>query len=182
MQRRDFLRTAGFVAGSGALAGCPGRNGETGLLVTRFRDASDAVADFDSCVVTVSELRVLPAAAATETEEHEGAELLFSIEDASVDLVEVADDGTAFAFEQELMTGQYVYLKLVVARIDAALTDGREAMVTTPDDGPLRFGAPFEIGTGDATILTAGLRPVQRGAATSYVLRPAPSQTTVTYE
>jgi hypothetical protein len=182
MQRRDFLRTTGLVASGGALAGCPGRNRETGLLVARLSDQSGVIGDFESCVVTIRELRVLSAADATETEDHEGAELLFSVDEVSVDLVEIAGEGSAFALEQELMPGAYVYLKLVVANVDATLTDGREAVVETPDNGPLKFPVPFEIRSGQGTTLTADVAPVQRGAPTSYLLRPMPLNTTVSYD
>jgi hypothetical protein len=182
MQRREFLRTTGVAASCGALAGCAGQRNPTGLLVARVRDRDEDLEDFESCVVTIRELRVLSAEAATETEDHRGAELLFSVRDAAVDLVEIAEGETAFAFEQELVTGAYAYLKLAVASVEATLTGGREALVETPDDGPVKVARSFDVRADQATVVTAGLSPVQRGAATSFVLRPAPSLTTVEYE
>lgn len=179
MRRRDFLRTTGLAASGGALAGCPGRSPETGLLVTRLGDQTGPLDRFESCTLTIPELRVLSAADATETEDHQGAELLFSIDGASVDLVELAGGGTTLAFEQELMTGRYAYLKLAVGRIDAMLVDGRDVIVETPDDGPLKVALPFEVSADEPTVVTAGLGLAERGAETSYELRLVPSLTSV---
>ena len=88
MRRREYLIAAsGAVLGTG-LAGCLGGNGDdgsgdsAGTLTTRVIDQLGDIADFESCVVTVTEIRVKPSGSgatddgetATETEAAEAAE------------------------------------------------------------------------------------------------------------
>ena len=126
MRRREYLIAAsGAVLGTG-LAGCLGGNGDggsgdsTGTLATRVTDQPGDIADFESCVVTVTEIRVKPSedeaaddeetpieTEATETagtddgeiNSDEESEARIDVDDAEADLVELQDEETELVSE-----------------------------------------------------------------------------------
>ncbi|MBV0924617.1 DUF4382 domain-containing protein [Halomicroarcula limicola] len=179
MDRRAFLRSA--AAAGVAVAGC-GSDAPTGTLATYVSDRPGAISDFTSCVVSLSELRVLPADETNGTEEHVGSELVFKLDDAVVNLVELVGSTSTLAPEQELATGEYAYLKLGVSSVEATLSGGETAMVSTPGDAALKFDRPFEIRAGERTRFTANFAPVPGSGRGRYLLRPVASETTVSYE
>jgi hypothetical protein len=69
MRRREYLGAAGGVALGTALAGCLGGDGSTGTLATRVTDQPGDIGDFESCVVTISEIRVKPAGGADDDDD-----------------------------------------------------------------------------------------------------------------
>ena len=58
MRRRRYLELAGATTAA-ALAGCTG-GGATGTLATRVSDQPGDIGDFESVVVTITELRTRP--------------------------------------------------------------------------------------------------------------------------
>ncbi|MBX0294696.1 DUF4382 domain-containing protein [Haloarcula nitratireducens] len=180
MDRRAFLRDGVAVAGL-AVAGCSD-DAPTGTLATYVGDRPGAIGDFTACVVSLSELRVLPADETTGTEEHAGSELVFKLDDVAVNLVELAGSAAILAREQELATGEYAYLKLGVSSVEATLSGGEAAMVSTPDDAALKFDRSFEIRADERTRFTAEFAPVPHEGRGRYVLAPTMRGTTVTYK
>jgi hypothetical protein len=189
MKRREFLAAAGAAAGT-ALAGCLG--GTTGTLATRITEQSGDIDDFESCVVTVSELRVMAgtAGAGTATESGQTAqteiptvegEQAYEVANAEIDLVQLRSGNTALIDERELETGDYQYLKLLVSNVDATLGDGTGADVQTPNGAPLKFDAPFEIRENTRTVFAANFAPVKRDQRDGYVLRPVADAVGVSY-
>ena len=204
MRRREYLIAAsGAVLGTG-LAGCLGGNGDsTGTLATRVTDQPGGIADFKSCVVTVTEIRVKPSEGgatndeetATETEATETAETddgemdsdgegeaRIDVDDAEADLVELQDEETELVSEAELETGEYEYLKLEVSDVDAELSGGDEAEVDTPGNAPLKFNKSFEVRAETRTVFTADFTPVKRGQQGSYLLKPVAEGVEVEYD
>lgn len=198
MQRRAFLTAAGTAVGT-ALAGC--LSGSTGTLVTQIAPPTGDIGDFESCIVTVTELRVMSASTGGdgETETAGGGtiaaeaptvegEQTYEVADAELDLVELRNGNAKRIDERELGTDEYEYLKLVVSNVDATLEGGETVEVATPGGGPLEFDAAFELRTGTRTLFTAGLAPMQEtretedGQETYYVLRPVADSTAVGYE
>lgn len=185
MQRREYLLATGGVVAGTALAGCTG--GSTGTLATRVTDQPGDISDFESCVVTISEIRVKPASDDGEDggdgEDGEAdAEESYDVDDVEADLVELQDGNTALVDEQEVETGEYEYLKLSVSNVDATLEDGSDADVSTPGDAPLKFNQSFEIREDERTVFTADFTPVKQGQSGGYVLQPVADGTTVEYE
>lgn len=180
MDRRAFLKS-GVAASGVAVAGC-GSDTPTGTLATYVSDQPGDIGDFESCVVSVDEIRVLPTDDASDTEDHEGDELLFEVSGVTVDLVELAGEASALTQTQQLETGEYAYLKLGVSTVDASLVDGGMAMVSTPGDARLKFAQSFEIRADETTRFTTDFTPVSQGDSGRYVLRPVAEETTVRYE
>lgn len=183
MNRRSYLRAAGVVPF--ALAGCLGGDGgATGTLATRVSDQPGDIGDFESCVITIDEVRVRRAegdATGTAT----GADATVEVIDAdgaTADLVDLQGEASELVAEGELPTGDYAWLKLVVDGVDATLDGGDEADVTTPGEAPLTFNQAFEIRADTTTAFTADFTPVKRGGAGGYVLQPVPDEITVSYE
>ncbi len=174
MERRRYLELAGATAAA-ALAGCMGGSA-TGTLATRVSDQPGDIGDFESVVVTISELRTRPV-----DEEDEAEETTRSV-DAEADLVELQEENSALVSEVELETDEYQYLKLGIDSVEATLEDGSDATVTTPGEAPLKFNTTFEIREGETTTFTADFTPVQQGATGRYVLQPVAEETTVSYE
>lgn len=58
-KRRSFLKGLGAVPFVAATAGCLG-GGDTGVLATHVSDQPGDIADFDTLLIQVSELRVKP--------------------------------------------------------------------------------------------------------------------------
>ncbi|WP_178916431.1 DUF4382 domain-containing protein [Natronomonas gomsonensis] len=192
MQRREYLIATGSVAAGASLAGCIGS--ATGTLATQVTDQPGDISDFESCVVTITELRIKPAsddgddADGNETDgngtdaDDESAEETYEVDDAEADLVELQDGNTQLVDEQELDAGDYEYLKIQVSNVDATLNDGSDADVSTPGDAPLKFNQSFEIREDTRTVFTADFTPVKQGQSGGYVLQPVADGTEVSYE
>lgn len=184
MQRRDYLVATGGVVAGTALAGCTG--GSTGTLATQVSDQPGDISDFESCVVTITEIRVKPASdgedGGTATDGEDEGERTLDVDDTDADLVQLQGGEAKLVDEQELETGEYEYLKLQVSNVDATLKDGGDATVDTPGDAPLKFNQSFEIREGTRTVFTADFTPVKQGRQNSYVLQPVASETDVSYE
>lgn len=199
MQRREYLVATGSLAAGTALAGCTG--GSTGTLATQVTDQPGDISDFESCVVTITEIRVKPASDdgsdgddgdGNETDGGDGedaggdgedtGEESLDIDDAEADLVELQDGNTQLIDEQELDVGEYEYMKLQVSNVDATLSDGSDAEVTTPGEAPLKFDRSFEIREETRTVFTADFTPVKQGRQDSYILQPVADGTEVSYE
>ncbi|MCO8268296.1 DUF4382 domain-containing protein [Haloferax sp. AB510] len=174
--RRRFLTSAAGIAAAttAGLAGCMGTaSATTGTLSTRVSDKPGDIADFESCVVTVSTVRVKPADGEAKSLDAGGTAL---------DLVELQGDASALVEEFELETGTYEFLQVEVSETDATLTDGSAATVEVPGSAPLKFERSFEIRADETTTFTADFTPVKAGNAGKYVLQPVADEVTVTYE
>lgn len=193
MQRRAYLVATGSVLAGTTLAGCTG--GSTGTLATRVTDQPGDISDFESCVVTITEIRLKPAGdgegtdgegtngeETDGTEGDESAEESYDVDDVEADLVELQNGDTELVGEQEVESGEYEYLKLAVSNVDATLKDGSDADVSTPGNAPLKFNQSFEIREGERTVFTADFTPVKQGQSGGYVLQPVAGGTTVEYE
>ncbi|MUV87378.1 DUF4382 domain-containing protein [Natronomonas sp. CBA1123] len=188
MQRREYLIATGSVAAGASLAGCIG--GATGTLATQVTDQPGDISDFESCVVTITELRIKPASddggdSENETDgdgDEESAEETYEVDDAEADLVELQDGNTQLVDEQEIDAGDYEYLKIQVSNVDATLDDGSDADVSTPGNAPLKFNQSFEIREDTRTVFTADFTPVKQGQSGGYVLQPVADGTEVSYE
>ena len=202
MERRQYLAAAGTVALGTGLAGCLGGNGSgdsTGTLATQVTDQPGDIGDFDSCVITITEIRVKPAgndegtttgttADETGTDEEDGddedgeGEERIDVDDAEADLVQLQDGETQLVSEAELETGEYEHLKLAVSNVDAERSDGGDAEVDTPGNAPLKFNESFEVRADTRTTFTADFTPVKRGQQDSYILKPVADGVEVEYE
>jgi hypothetical protein len=189
MQRREYLIATGSVAAGASLAGCIGS--ATGTLATQVTDQPGDISDFESCVVTITELRIKPASedgdddGGNETDgegDDTSAEETYEVDDAEADLVELQDGNTQLVDEQELDAGDYEYLKIQVSNVDATLDDGSDADVSTPGNAPLKFNQSFEIREDTRTVFTADFTPVKQGQSGGYVLQPVADGTMVTIE
>lgn len=192
MRRREYIiATSGAALGT-TVAGCLGGGGSTGTLATQVTDQPGDIGDFESCVVTITEIRARPSTddGATDTEgtemeddaEDDEREESYDVDDAEADLVELQDGETELVAEQEVETGEYDYLKLIVSGVEATLSDGGDAEVTTPGEAPLKFDRSFEIRSDSRTVFTADFTPVKRGQAGGYILQPVADGTGVSYE
>lgn len=172
--RREYLRTVAgsTVVGSALLAGCTGSGG-TGTLATRVSDQPGAISDFESCVVTISEVRVKPTDGELVTKE---------VEETDADLTELQGEASALVDEVDVETGEYEYLQLGISGTEATLQDGSSATVEVPGEAPLKFEKSFEIRADERTVFTADFTPVRAGASGRYVLQPVADEVTVTYE
>ncbi|WP_254271730.1 DUF4382 domain-containing protein [Haloarcula marina] len=184
MDRRAFLRRgvgSATALGVGAgLGGCS-QNGPMGTLATAVGARGSDFEAFESFVVSVREIRVLPAASATATEEHRADELVFEAGGKTVDLVGLTDGETALVHEQSIASGPYAYLKLTVGSVDATLEGGKMAKVTALEGGAMKFNRAFEIQTRGTTRYVTMLRPVQQTDTHRYRLT-ALDVPTVTFE
>jgi hypothetical protein len=191
MQRREYLIATGTVVAGTSLSGCLGS--ATGTLETRITDQPGDISDFESCVVTITELRIKPASDDGEdddsnetdgngTDDADLAEETYEVDDTEADLVELQDGNTQLVDEQELDAGDYEYLKIAVSNVEATLDDGSDADVSTPGDAPLKFNQPFEIREDTRTVFTADFTPVKQGQSGGYVLQPVADGTEVSYE
>lgn len=181
MNRRNYLQAISGVAAGVALAGCTGGGGSTGTLATEVSDQPGDISDFESCVVTITEIRVKPSDSSTEDDE-EDAEESIDIDDEEADLVQLQGDESTLVSEEDLETGEYEYLKLAVSNVDATLDGGGDVEVNTPGDAPLKFNTSFEIREGTTTRFTADFTPVKQGTQNRYVLQPVAQETEVSYE
>ncbi|WP_410766974.1 DUF4382 domain-containing protein [Haloferax sp. DFSO60] len=168
-------RVAGIAAASTvATAGCMGMaSAETGTLATHVSDKPGDIADFESCLVTLSTIRVKPTDGEAKSIDAEGTE---------VDLVNLQGEASELVSESELETGTYDYLQVEVSETNATLTDGSDATVEVPGSAPLKFNTQFEIRADQTTSFTADFTPVKAGGSGKYVLQPVADEVTVTYE
>lgn len=181
MRRREYIiATSGAALGT-AVAGCLGGGGSTGTLATQVTDQPGDIDDFESCVVEPSADDGATDTEGTGMDDDEGEES-YDVDDAEADLVELQDGETELVAEQELETGEYDYLKLVVSGVEATLSDGGDAAVTTPGEAPLKFDRSFDIRSDTRTAFTADFTPVERGQAGGYILQPVADGTEVSYE
>ena len=199
MERRQYLAAAGTVALGPGLAGCLGGNGSsdsTGTLATQVTDQPGDISDFESCVVTITEIRVKPTGDDEETETgtpadetgtdgengDDESEERITVDDAEADLVQLQDGETQLVSETELETGEYEHLKLAVSNVDAERSGGGDAEVDTPGNAPLKFDESFEVRADTRTVFTADFTPVKRGQSGSYILKPVADGVEVEYE
>ncbi|WP_416840879.1 DUF4382 domain-containing protein [Haloferax sp. DFSO52] len=176
LNRREFVKSAaGIAAASTAgIAGCMGlASAKTGTLSTRVSDRPGDIDDFESCLVTLSTIRVKPA---------DGDVKSFDAGETEVDLVDLQGDASALVKDAELETGTYEYLQVEVSGTDAKLADGSDATLEVPGSAPLKFEQSFEIRADETTTFTADFTPVKAGNAGKYVLQPVAEEVTVTYE
>jgi len=177
MERRTLLGTVG-ASTLAALGGCLSSiaGASSGTLATRVSDDPGDIEDFESCVVTVTEVHVMPAgedAAEPET---------IDVTDGDVDLTEVKGDESQLVSEADLEVGEYDWLRVKVdGDVDATLADGGDAEVKVPSNG-LKLEKAFEIREGETTTFTADFTPVKRGNQNSYNIQPVTQAVTVTYE
>ena len=193
--RRAYLGATGMAAAAlSGLAGCLGSGGGgTGTLATEVKDQPGDIADFESCVVTIEGIWVVPSDGGTTTATETDAEDTADTEDGGreyyqfdepqeADLVQLQDGNTKLVDEQELSTGDYAFLQLDVTGVEGTLDGGGDATVTTPGEAPLKFNESFEIRADETTTFTADFTPVKRGQQESYILRPVAQGVTVSYE
>jgi hypothetical protein len=176
LNRRDFVTSAAGIAAASTvgIAGCMGTaSATTGTLATRVSDRPGDIDDFESCLVTLSTIRITPA---------DGEEQSFDAGDTEVDLVDLQGDASTLVDEVDVETGSYDSLQLEVSSTNATLTDGSEATVEVPGSAPLKFEKPFEIRADETTTFTADFTPVKAGNAGKYVIQPVADEVTVAYE
>lgn len=185
MDRRQYLRVA---AGSAAvtnlsLAGClGGGDGTTGTLATYVSDQPGDIGDFQTCVVTITEIRIKPA---------DGEVIRRSVDDVQADLVKLQGEQQKLVDRSALEPGAYEYVHLGISNVEATLKDGSEATVDTAGEAGLKFqtftvegerSETFEIRADQTASFTADFTPVKRGKTGRYVLKPVADEVTVTYE
>ncbi|WP_348613582.1 DUF4382 domain-containing protein [Halobaculum rarum] len=184
MNRREYLRsTAGLAAmGTVGLAGCMGGSGGTGTLATHVSDQPGDIGDFESLVVTVSEVRIQPA---------DGELITESVDDVTADLTKLQGDKQKLVAQSELEPGDYEHVHLGISNVEGTLSDGSEASVDTAGEAGLKFqtfvvdgeeSETFEIRADETASFTADFTPVKQGGSGSYLLRPVADEVTVTYE
>lgn len=183
MDRREYLKsTAGLtVLGTLPLAGCLG-GGTTGTLATYVSDQPGDISDFETCVVTITEVRIKPV---------EGEPITKSVDNVRADLVKLQGEEQKLINKSELEAGEYEYVHLGISNVDATLKDGSDANVTTAGQAGLKFetftveGAQsetFEIRADETASFTADFTPVKQGQTGNYVLKPVADQVTIIYE
>lgn len=173
MQRRRYLKAAGALAATAALAGCTG-GGATGTLTTKVSDQPGDIQDFETLVLRITTIYPKPA---------DGDRQTVDIDDTEVDLVKLQGDESQSIGSTDLEAGEYEFLQLEVGEVvEATLKDGGEANVTTPGEAPLKFEKSFEIREGETTTFVADFTPVKKGQSGGYVLKPVADEVRVIYE
>lgn len=181
MDRREYLQSAVGIAAASTLplAGCTGSS--TGTLATHVSDQPGDIGDFESCIVTVSEVRIKPV---------EGDAITKSVDDVEADLVKLQGDKQQLIDESELEAGEFTYVHLNISSVDATLENGDEANVDTAGNAGLKFETftvdgeqsdTFEIRSEETTSFTADFMPVKQGQSGGYVLKPVADKVTVVY-
>jgi hypothetical protein len=182
MNRRTYLQsTAGLATASTlALAGCTGS--DTGTLATHVSDQPGDIGDFESCIVTISEIEIEPV---------EGDAITKSVDDVEADLVELQGDSQQLVDESELEAGEFTYVHLEITNVDATLNDGGEANVDTAGNAGLKFETvtidgeqsdTFEIRSDERTSFTADFVPVKQGQSGGYVIKPVADEVKIIYD
>lgn len=171
MKRRHLLRAAGGLTATATLAGCSMLGGaSTGTLEARASDQPGDISDFETLQLRITELLPKPA---------DGERTTVDIEDVTIDLTELQGDASTELGTAELETGDYEFLQLRVGEVvEATLSEGGEANVTTPGEAPLKFNRGYEICEGGTTTFTADFTPVKRGQG-GYILQPVADEVTV---
>lgn len=183
MNRRNYLEATAGIATATILplTGCLGGGGSTGTFATYVSDQPGDIGDFESCIVTISEIRIKPV---------EGEVITKSVEDVKADLVKLQGDKQQLVEQSELGESEYTYVHLDISNVDATLEDGDEANVDTAGDAGLKFETftvdgeqmdTFEIRSGETTSFTADFMPVKQGQSGGYVLKPVADEVTVVY-
>ena len=184
--RRAYIATLGAATmGISALSGCLGDDDGTGVLATYVTDQPGDIADFESCIVTITGFWLGPEGAqAGDEEDTEPAdrERYDLDETEQADLVQLQDGETQLIDTRELDVAEYEFLQLDISDIDATLTDGETAIVEVPGEAPLTFNESFEIREDTQTSFTADFTPVRRGQTEEYLLQPVPQGIQVSYE
>lgn len=143
-------------------------------------DRPGDIGDFESLVVTVSEVRIRPADGELVTE---------SVDGVTADLTELRGDAQKLVAESELETGEYEHVHLGISAVEGTLSDGSEASVDTAGEAGLKFqtfvvdgeeSETFEIRADETASFTADFTPVEQGGSGSYVLKPVVDEVTVT--
>ncbi|KAB1187973.1 MULTISPECIES: DUF4382 domain-containing protein [Haloferax] len=174
--RRTFVKRAAGIAALSTVgtAGCMGTaSAKTGTLSTRVSDRPGDIDDFESCLVTLSTVRIKPT---------DGDAKELDVSDTEVDLVDLQGDASALVADSEVDAGDYEFLQLEVSNTDATLTDGSDATVEVPGSAPLKFEKSFEIRADETTTFTADFTPVKTGNAGKYVIQPVAEEVSVVYE
>ncbi len=186
LSRRAYLAVVGAATtGTAALAGCLGDDGGTGVLATYVTDQPVDIADFESCIVTITGFWLGPQGAeAGDEEETEPAdrERHDFDEPQQADLVQLQDSNTQLIDTQELDVAEYEFLQLDISEVDATLNNGETATVEVPGEAPLTFNQSFEIRQNTQTSFTGDFTPVKRGTTGEYLLQPVPDGIQVSYE
>lgn len=143
MRRRDYLVATGSAVVGSAFAGCLGDGSggsETGMLSTRVTDQPGDIDDFESCVVTISEIRLKPSTEDDEDDtDEETAEATDTPEGTATESTETESDGEEEEEEDDGEDeGEEVY------EIDAA-----EADLVELQDGNTQLIDDREIETGE---------------------------------
>lgn len=183
MNRRNYLKsTAGIAAATTvSLAGCTGGSSGTGTFATYVSDQPGDIGDFESCVVTVSEIRIKPV---------DGEAITKSVDDVEADLVDLQGDTQQLVDESELDEGEYTYVHLAISNVEGTLENGDQANVDTAGNAGLKFETftvdgeqtdTFEIRSGETASFTADFMPIKQGQSGGYVLKPVAEEVTVVY-
>lgn len=186
LSRRAYIATVGAATvGMTALAGCLGDDDGTGVLATYVTDQPGDIADFESCIVTITGFWLGPEEAEAgddEDTEPSNRERYGLDEPQQADLVQLQGEETQLIDTRELDVDEYDFLQLDISEIDATLTEGQAATVDVPGDAPLTFNESFEIREDTQTSFTADFTPVKRGTTDEYLLQPVPEGIQVSYE
>lgn len=174
MKRRAYLKAASGIAATAALAGCTGGGGNTGTLRAKVSDQPGDIQDFETLVLRITRIHPKPA---------DGERQTVNIDDVEVDLVELQGGESQTIGSTDLEAGEYEFLQLEVGEVvEATLSEGGEANVTTPGEAPLKFEKTFEIREGETTTFVADFTPVKQGRTNRYVLKPVADEVQVIYE
>lgn len=184
LQRRTYLAATGAVtAALASFSGCIGR-GQAGTLATQVTDQPGDIADFESCVVTITGMWLGPEEARSgeaDDVDPAGREYYAYDEPQEADLVQLQDGETQLVDERELNVASYEFLQLEIDGIDAVLENGSEATLEVPGAAPVTFNESFRIRAETRTVFTADFTPVRRGQTDEYVLQPVPEGISIEY-
>jgi hypothetical protein len=181
MNRRTFLESTVGIVLIGSLAGCTGSGESTGTLATYVSDQPGDIDDFESCVVTITEIRIKPV---------DGELIRESVDDVQADLVQLQGNARKLVDESELAEGEYEHVHLSISDVDATLAGGGEAMVDTAGEAGLKFqtfvidgeqSETFEVRAGETTTFTADFMPVKQGQTNRYILKPVADEVRIVY-
>lgn len=182
MKRRTFVRSAAGISAITAIAGCSGTDGgDTGTFATYVSDQPGDISDFETCIVTITEIRIQPV---------DGETIMKSVDNVEADLVELQGDKQKLVDESELAEGEYEHVQLAISNVDATLAEGGEATVDTAGEAGLKFQSfvidgeqsdTFEIRAGETASFTADFTPVKQGKTNRYILKPVADEVRVVY-
>lgn len=185
MQRREYLKATGGIATTTVFAGCGsgGDNTGTGYLTTEVRAGTGDIQDFETLVLLFTNEYLKPVS---------GERKAITIHDTEADLVQLQGDWAKpigstqdrgdGGIREPLAVGEYESLQLEVAEVvEATLSDGGEATITTPEEALLTFNRGFEIREEKYATFVAVVAPVEQEQAQQYVLEPVTDEVEVTY-